>query len=137
MPQTIKRGYKAMVDDANARIKTISAAEAIGLLGRDDVVLVDFRDPRELERDGKVPGAFHCTRGMLEFWIDPESPYHKPIFAEDKRFVFFCAGGMRSALAAGTADEMGLKPVAHIEGGFGAWKKAGGPVEAWTPKQKG
>lgn len=137
MPQTITRGHKAMIDDANARIETIPAAQAVALVGRDDTVLVDIRDPRELERDGKVPGAFHCTRGMLEFWIDPASPYHKPIFAEDKRFVFFCAGGMRSALAAGTADEMGLKPVAHIEGGFGAWKKAGGPVEAWVPKPKG
>ena len=136
MPQTITRGYKAMIDEANARVETIPATDAIALAGRDDVVLVDIRDPRELERDGRVPGAFHCTRGMLEFWIDPDSPYHKPIFAEDKRFVFFCAGGMRSALAAGTAQEMGLKPVAHIEGGFGAWKKAGGPVEAWTPKAK-
>lgn len=134
MPQTITRGTKAMVEEANARVETIPASEAVKLAGRDDVVLVDIRDPRELERDGRVPGAFHCTRGMLEFWIDPESPYHKPVFAEDKRFVFFCAGGMRSALAAATAQEMGLKPVAHIEGGFGAWKKAGGPVEAWAPK---
>ena len=134
MPQTITRGYKAMVDDANARIETLSASEAVKLHGRDDVVLVDIRDPRELERDGRVPGALHCTRGMLEFWIDPASPYHKPAFAQDKTFVFFCAGGMRSALAAATADEMGLKPVAHVEGGFGAWKAAGGPVEAWTPK---
>ena len=137
MPQTITRGYKALVDEANAKIETIPASEAIDLAARDDVVLVDIRDPRELERDGHVPGAFHCTRGMLEFWIDPESPYHKPIFAHDKRFVFFCAGGMRSALAAATAHDMGLKPVAHIEGGFGAWRKAGGPVEAWTPKPKG
>ena len=74
MPQTIRRGYKAMVDDANARVKTIPAAEAIKLAGRDDTVLVDIRDPRELERDGKIPGAFHCTRGMLDFWIDPDSP---------------------------------------------------------------
>jgi rhodanese-related sulfurtransferase len=100
------------------------------------VVLVDIRDPRELQRDGRVPGAFHCTRGMLEFWIDPKSPYHKPKFAEDKRFVFFCAGGMRSALAAQTARQMGLKPVAHIRGGFGAWKKAGGPVEEGEAKPK-
>ena len=97
------------------------------LAGRDDVVLVDLRDPRELEREGKIPGAFHCPRGMLEFWIDPESPYHKPVFAQDKRFVFFCAGGLRSALSAKTAQDMGLKPVAHIEGGFGAWKKRGRP----------
>jgi rhodanese-related sulfurtransferase len=77
-----------------------------------------------------VPGAFHCPRGMLEFWIDPQSPYHKPVFAQDKKFVFFCAGGLRSALAAQTAQRMGLKPVAHIKGGFGAWKRLGGPVEA-------
>ncbi|MGA8920944.1 MAG: rhodanese-like domain-containing protein, partial [Pseudolabrys sp.] len=93
-------------------------------------VLVDIRDIRELKRDGRVPGAFHCPRGMLEFWIDPQSPYHKPVFAQDKKFVFFCAGGLRSALAAQTAQRMGLKPVAHIQGGFGAWKKVGGPVDA-------
>jgi rhodanese-related sulfurtransferase len=93
-------------------------------------VLVDIRDIRELQRDGKVPGAFHCPRGMLEFWIDPASPYHKPVFAQDKKYVFFCAGGLRSALAAQTAQRMGLKPVAHVRGGFGAWKKLGGPVEA-------
>ena len=134
MPQTITRGYKAMVAEANAAIETVPAGEAVRLHGRDDVVLVDLRDPRELEREGRIPGAFHCPRGMLEFWIDPESPYHKPVFAEDKRFVFFCAGGMRSALAAATAKEMGLKPVAHIEGGFGAWREAGGPVEKVAPK---
>lgn len=129
MPQTISRGYKALVDEANAKVATVPATEAIGLHGREDVVLVDLRDPRELEREGKVPGAFHCPRGMLEFWIDPESPYHKPVFAQDKRFVFFCAGGMRSALAAATAHDMGLKPVAHVGGGFAAWRQAGGPVE--------
>lgn len=137
MPQSITRGYKALVDEANAKIETIPATEAVGLQGRDDVVLVDLRDPRELEREGKVPGAFHCPRGMLEFWIDPESPYHKPVFAQDKRFVFFCAGGMRSALAAATAHDMGLKPVAHIEGGFGAWRQAGGAVETVAAKPKG
>jgi rhodanese-related sulfurtransferase len=134
MTQTITRGYKAMVADANAAIETVPVKEAVTLHGRDDVVLVDLRDPRELEREGRIPGAFHCPRGMLEFWIDPESPYHKPVFAEDKRFVFFCAGGMRSALAAATAKEMGLKPVAHMEGGFGAWREAGGPVEKVAPK---
>jgi rhodanese-related sulfurtransferase len=129
MPQTITKGYKALVAEANATVTTLSVSEAQALLGRDDTVLVDLRDPRELEREGKMPGAFHCPRGMLEFWIDPESPYHKPIFAEDKRFVFFCGGGWRSALAAKAAQEMGLKPVAHIDGGFAAWKKAGAPVE--------
>lgn len=129
MPQTITRGYKALLDDANAKIPTIPVAEAIGMLGREDVVFVDLRDPRELEREGRIPGAVHCPRGMLEFWIDPESPYHKPVFAQDKRFVFFCAAGWRSALAAATAGDMGLKPVAHIEGGFAAWREAGGAVE--------
>ena len=136
MPQTITRGYKALLAEANAKIETIPAAEAVGLAGREDIVLVDLRDPRELEREGKVPGALHCPRGMLEFWIDPESPYHKPVFAEDKRFVFFCAGGWRSALSAATAKEMGLQPVAHIEGGFSAWREAGGPVEKAEPKAK-
>ena len=83
-----------------------------------------------------MPGAFHATRGMLEFWIDPASPYHKPVFAQDKKFVFFCAGGWRSALAAQTAQRMGLKPVAHIKGGFGDWKKSGAPVEMPEPKQE-
>jgi rhodanese-related sulfurtransferase len=132
--QTITRGYKALLDEANAVVETVPAAEAVKLAGRDDVVLVDLRDPRELEREGKIPGAFHCPRGMLEFWIDPESPYHKAVFAEDKKFVFFCAGGWRSALAARTAREMGLKPVAHVAGGFAAWKAAGGPVEVPAPK---
>ena len=130
MPQSITKGYKALVAEANATIETLSVSDAQALLGQDDVVLVDLRDPRELEREGKMPGAFHCPRGMLEFWIDPESPYHKPVFAQDKRFVFFCGGGWRSALAAKAAQEMGLKPVAHIDGGFAAWKKAGAPVES-------
>ena len=129
MPQQIKVGVQAMLDAAEREIETLSTTDAIALHGRDDVVLVDIRDIRELQRDGRVPGAFHCPRGMLEFWIDPESPYHKPVFAQDKKYVFFCAGGMRSALAGQTAKRMGLKPVAHIRGGFGAWKKAGGPVE--------
>jgi rhodanese-related sulfurtransferase len=136
MPQIISKGYKALLEEANARVETIPAELAIGLAGRDDVVLVDLRDPREREREGQVPGAFHCPRGMLEFWIDPESPYHKPIFAQDKRFVFFCAGGWRSALAAKTATDMGLKPVAHIGGGFGAWKSAGGPVMSGEPQER-
>jgi rhodanese-related sulfurtransferase len=134
MPQTITRGYKAMLDEANSAVRTLTIEEAKALHGRDDVVFVDIRDPREQERDGKVPGAFSCTRGMLEFWIDPESPYAKPTFQQDKQFVFFCAGGLRSALAAQTAQRMGLKPVAHIRGGFGAWKKSGAPVEDPAPK---
>jgi rhodanese-related sulfurtransferase len=131
----LKKGYKQLLAEAEADIRTLSVDDAIALHGKDDVVFVDLRDPRELEREGRMPGAFHCTRGMLEFWIDPESPYHKPVFAEDKRFVFFCAGGWRSALAAKTAQDMGLAKVAHVAGGFGAWREAGGPVAAAKPRQ--
>ncbi len=135
MPQTITVSHRALVEAAEREIETLTPEEAIKLAGRDDVVFVDLRDPREREREGRMPGAFSCTRGMLEFWIDPESPYHKPIFAADKRFVFFCAGGLRSALATQTAQNMGLKPVAHIAGGFGAWKQAGGAVEPGESKK--
>jgi rhodanese-related sulfurtransferase len=130
MAQHITTSVRALVEAANREIETLSIEEALALQGRDDVVFVDLRDIRELNREGRIPGAFHCPRGMLEFWIDPESSYHKPVFAADKRFIFFCAGGLRSALAAQTASRMGLKPVAHIAGGYGAWKKAGGPIEA-------
>src|SRR5579863_2356633 len=130
----IKKGFRQMVDEAEAEVETLSPAAAVALHGAEGVLFVDLRDPRELEREGRIPGAFHCTRGMLEFWIDPASPYHKPVFAEDKRFVFFCAGGWRSALAAKTAKEMGLENVAHIKGGFGAWKEAGGPAEVPKPR---
>jgi len=131
----IRKGYKQLLAEAEAEIETLKVQDAIALHGSGDVVFVDLRDPRELEREGVMPQAFRCTRGMLEFWIDPESPYHKPIFAEDKKFVFFCAGGWRSALAAKTAHDMGLEKVAHVAGGFGAWREAGGPVE--PPKPRG
>lgn len=129
----MKKGFRQLLEEANAEIQTLGVTEALALQGDKDVLFVDLRDPRELEKDGRIPGAFHCPRGMLEFWIDPESPYHRKAFAEPKRFVFFCAGGWRSALAAKTAQDMGLEKVAHIEGGFGAWRKAGGPVEPVPP----
>ena len=135
MPSHITYGVQQMLAEANAAIKTLTLDQAQALLGRDDVVFVDLRDPRELARDGRIPGAFHCPRGMLEFWIDPASPYAKPIFQEDKKFIFHCAGGMRSALAAKTAQDMGLKPVAHMGGGFAAWRDAGGPIEKFEPKK--
>ncbi len=130
MAQNITLHVDELVAAAEREIETLSVTDAIALHGRADVTFVDIRDIRELNREGRVPGAFHCPRGMLEFWLDPQSQYHKPAFAEDKRFVFFCAGGLRSALAAQTAQRMGLKPVAHIAGGFGAWRAAGGPVQA-------
>lgn len=134
MAQTIHRGIKTLLEEANREVETIKAKDLMAALKDDHLVIVDLRDPRELEREGRIPGAFHCPRGMLEFWIDPASPYHKPLFAQDKKYVFFCAGGLRSALATQTAHRMGLAPVAHIKGGFGAWKKAGGPVEAVPAK---
>ncbi len=125
----ITKGYRQLLAEANAAIEAVEPAAAVALCGDNGVQFVDLRDPRELARDGKIPGAFHCPRGMLEFWIDPESPYHKPIFAAPKRFVFYCASGWRSALATKAAQEMGLAPVAHLKGGFTAWKEAAGPVE--------
>src|SRR5262245_55767470 len=110
MPQRIKLSVRELVEAAERQIETLSAQEAIALHGSEDVVLVDLRDIRELRREGRVPGAFHCPRGMLEFWIDPESTYHKTVFAQDKRFVFFCAAGQRSALATQCAQRMCLAP---------------------------
>ena len=132
----MKKGYKALLAEANAEVTAMNPAKAAELAKGDDTLLVDLRDPRELEANGRIPGAKSCPRGMLEFWIDPESPYHKDWFSSGKRFVFFCAGGLRSALAAKAVQDMGLSPVCHIRGGFGAWKAAGGPVEAREPKQK-
>jgi rhodanese-related sulfurtransferase len=130
----LKVTAQALVDQARREIEEYSARDAIELAKRSDVLLVDIRDPRELQREGRIPGALHAPRGMLEFWIDPESKYFKPVFGEDKTFVFFCAGGLRSALTAKTLQDMGLAPVAHIEGGFAAWREAGGPIEAPAPK---
>ena len=129
MPQTITKSVLDMVAEANREVKVLSVEEARELLGRPDVNFIDLRDIRELAKTGRIPGAHHIPRGMLEFWIDPKSPYHKPLFDEDKTYVFYCAGGWRSALSAKTAQDMGLKPVAHIDGGFGAWAEKGYPVE--------
>ena len=129
MPSKITLGYRQLIDNANAAIRTIRPDEAVAMAADASVIFVDLRDPREITREGKIPGAFHCPRGMLEFWVDPESPYAKPIFQEDRTFVFYCASGWRSALATKMAQDMGLAPVAHIEGGFTAWRKAGGAVE--------
>lgn len=131
------RTLQEMLDEAAAAITSVPAAEAVSWQGREDVVFVDIRDPRELEREGTIPGAFRCTRGMLEFWIDPASPYHKPIFAEKKTFVFFCAMGWRSSLATQTALAMGVSGAVDLNGGFKAWQAAGGPVEAVTLKKPG
>lgn len=120
-----------MVKEATAAIETIDPADAIARMDDEDFLLVDIRDPRELEREreGRIPGAFHAPRGMLEFWVDPASPYFKPVFAEKKTFVFFCAAAGRSALSVRTLQEMGMENIAQLGEGFSGWKKAGGPVE--------
>lgn len=129
MAQNITKSVKKMVETANAEITKISVKEVRKLINSEEHVIVDLRDIRELQRAGKIPGAFSCPRGMLEFWIDPESPYHKKVFDQDKTYVFYCASAWRSALSAKLAQDMGLAPVAHIEGGFSAWANAGAPIE--------
>ena len=132
MAQQIVKSAKSLISEANQFVSTMSVEEAKKVLNHEDYVFVDLRDIRELKREGKIPNAFSCPRGMLEFWIDPESPYHKEIFNQDKTYVFYCASAWRSALSTKTAMDMGLKPVAHIEGGFSAWKKADGIIEILT-----
>jgi rhodanese-related sulfurtransferase len=124
------KGIKALVDEANTKIETITTDDAIARHGDDALVFVDIRDIRELWREGAVPGAVHAPRGMLEFWFDPESPYHREVFAQqDKKYVLFCAGGLRSALAASALHDMGFEAIAHVGGGFSEWKELGGPIE--------
>ncbi len=124
----VNKGIRQLVDEANARITMIPAEQATTLLGDPGVQFVDIRDVRELEREGLVPGAFHAPRGMLEFWADPDSPYFKPVFGEDRCFVLYCQSGWRSALATAALQDMGLSRVAHVAGGFNAWKAAGGEI---------
>lgn len=128
MPQSITKGVKALLAEANSLVETMPVEEAKQKVLDENYVFVDLRDIRELQRTGMIPGAFSCPRGMLEFWIDPDSPYHKPVFNQDKTYVFYCASAWRSALSARAATEMGLKPVVHLEGGFTEWAKQGGPV---------
>lgn len=126
---TLRTGYQQLLACAEREICTLSPAEAVALLGAEDVQFIDLRDVRELQREGQIPGAFHAPRGMLEFWVDPESPYFKPIFGAGKRLIFYCQSGWRSALATHTVQQMGLPQVAHIGGGFRAWGDAGNPIE--------
>ena len=123
----LKKGIKDLIAEAEKKSKGISVDAAKAKLGDKDTVFVDLRDVRELERDGMIPGAYHAPRGMLEFWVDPDSPYYKPVFAEDKTLILYCAADWRGVLAAATLADMGLPNVLHLEGGFGQWKKAGRP----------
>ena len=126
----MKKGIKQLLDEANARIKTVSVEEAMAAHGKDNAVFVDIRDVRELERDGMIAGAVHAPRGMLEFWVDPESPYYREHLNDpSKQYYLYCASAWRSALATDRLQEMGMENVAHIDGGLTGWKKAGGPVQ--------
>ena len=124
----LKIGYEALITQAMAQIETVPLDEAHALLDDPNIVFVDIRDVRELEREGMIPNALHAPRGMLEFWVDPESPYYKPIFGEGKRLILYCASAWRSALATETLQKMGVPKVCHLEGGFSAWKKAQLPI---------
>ena len=129
------KGVAELCAEAEAAIETWTVEQAPARLEDADVVFVDLRDPRELWREGTIPGALHAPRGMLEFWVDPESPYAKKQFQSGQRFVFFCGGGMRSALATKAVQDMGLVPVCHIAGGFTAWTEVGAPVEQREPQK--
>ncbi|MEP2921438.1 MAG: rhodanese-like domain-containing protein [Sulfitobacter sp.] len=125
----LKKTAAQMVSDARARVEEIETADLIGILDDPNVVIVDIRDVRERQRSGFIPGSVHAPRGMIEFWVDPDSPYYKEVFAQDgKKFVFHCASGWRSALTTATLQDMGFE-AAHLKEGFSTWEKQGGPVE--------
>lgn len=129
----LKISAAQMVAAARARIEEIETDDGIAIVGDPNVQIVDLRDPRERARSGFIPGSFHCPRGMLEFWVDPDSPYFKDVFAQDKKFIFHCASGWRSAISVATLQDMGFD-AAHLKEGFSGWEKAGGPIEKDAPK---
>jgi rhodanese-related sulfurtransferase len=131
----MKKTAAALVEEAMNQVTTYTVDQARALHGHPGVQFVDIRDVRELEREGVIPGALHAPRGMLEFWVDPDSPYHRDAFAQDKEYVLFCAAGWRSALATKTLMDMGLERVAHVGGGFTAWRDAGAPVQPKPAKK--
>ena len=128
MPNKLKISSASLVAKARKEIMEIDAKKAIGMVGLDDVVIVDIRDFRERQRTGYIRDSFHCPRGMAEFWVDPESPYFKPVFDQKKTFLFYCASGWRSALTVSTLQKMGIEKIAHITGGFSSWIEAGGEI---------
>ncbi len=126
----ITKGFRVLVDQAMSEVTTYSVGQILERLGDPKLQIVDIRDPRELERGGTLPGALLAPRGMLEFWVDPDSPYFKPVFGDDSReFVLFCGAGWRSALATKALQDMGMTNVAHIDGGFADWVEKGAPVQ--------
>ena len=132
----LKTSASDMVKNARARIEEIETSDLITMMEDPNVVIVDIRDIRERQRNGYIPGSFHAPRGMIEFWIDPESPYHKDIFAQEgKKYVFHCASGWRSALTVATLQDMGFE-AAHLKEGFSTWEKQGGAVEQQDASSK-
>lgn len=129
----LKTSSAQMVAEARARIDEIETRDLIAMVEDPDVVIVDIRDVRERQRSGFIPGSFHAPRGMIEFWVDPQSPYFKEIFGQDKKFVFHCASGWRSALTTATLQDMGFE-ASHLKEGFSTWAEQGGPVEKEPPK---
>ena len=132
----LTKGFRQLIAEAERKAPAISVEEARQRLGDESTLFVDIRDVRELERDGMIPGAFHAPRGMLEFWVDPESPYYKPVFTEDKTYILYCQADWRGVLAAATLKEMGLRHVFHLAGGYGEWRKAGAPIGPRPEKKK-
>jgi hypothetical protein len=130
----LRKGIKQLLTEAGHKAPAISVQDAQQRVGDANTVFVDIRDVRELEREGMIPGAFHAPRGMLEFWVDPESPYYKPVFTEDKTFILYCQSDWRGVLAAATLKEMGLPNVFHLAGGYTEWRKSGGPTGARPQK---
>ena len=130
----LRKSAAQMVREARTRITEVETADLIARLSDPDVIVVDIRDVRERQRSGFIPGSFHAPRGMIEFWVDPESPYHKDIFAQEgKTYIFHCASGWRSALTVATLQDMGFD-AAHLKEGFSTWEEQGGPVEWAEPK---
>ena len=125
----IRKGFQQLLDEANAVVRTITPEDAIHAHKHYDVEFIDLREAQELQRDGMIPGAFNAPRGMLEFWVDPTSPYYKPVFSVEKAFILYCASGWRSALATKTLKDMGFPNVMHIAGGFSGWQGAAGKIQ--------
>ena len=130
----LKKSADQMVEEARGRIEEVETAAMIGMVDDPNVVIVDIRDVRERQRSGFIPGSVHAPRGMVEFWVDPDSPYYKDVFGQEgKKYVFHCASGWRSALTVATLQDMGFE-AAHLREGFSTWEKQGGPVEKPEPK---
>jgi len=132
----LRKGFRQLLAEAENKAPGISVQDARESLGDANMVFVDIRDVRELEREGMIPGAFHAPRGMLEFWVDPESPYYKAVFTEDKTYILYCQSDWRGVLAAATLKDMGLPNVFHLSGGYSEWRKAGAPTGPRPDRKK-